>query len=704
MSVKRPRGSMFLGPGIVLGVAALLAVVVAQLPEGSGARAQPASDAFAYATATPTPPFTNIQSTVDATAEAGGSLGGGIASTVQLVYRGSRAESAPSADRNDRAFGVQPRVIFEATGESADDLGGCVDLGTQRRMAADVPEDIPDYGGTVRSKVDCTSTMGAATTPPFLGRLVLGYYANGAYAQAEDETELDVGDEPGESLTIEGWFYDPAQLRRAAIVIKDKAYELYAERYLSGSHIVGCIGLALAPPSGELWGFEHCAWPPYSKGWHHVAGVFYKDTGQMRIYLDGTAFSDLTNFGTAINNSAKPLEVGFRFDGGLGGEVDELRISDFARYAGPTYAVPTAPFTCDEHTHALWHFDESEGATVFHDACGVVDNLLVGYNGAHTEGVPEDDTPPISSVAVGTDAYAFGRDAGGSYWYRHWNGTSWEAWSGLGGVLSTSPSAVAAGADVYVFGLDAGGGLWYRRRSGGTWGDWQGLGGVVSGQVSGAATASNDLYVFGRDAGGSYWNRHWNGTIWEDWSNLGGILSSSPSAVAAGADIYVSGLDAGGGLWYQRLSGGTWGDWQPLSGVLSGQVSGAATADDDVYVFGGDAGGSYWNRHWNGTSWEAWSGLGGVLSTSPSAVAAGADVYVFGLDAGGGLWYQRRSGGTWGGWQGLGGVVSGQVSAAATADNNVYVFGRDAGGSYWYRHWNGTSWQDWSGLGGILAP
>ena len=35
---------MFLGPGIVLGVAALLAVVVAQLPEGSGAICLPSSD------------------------------------------------------------------------------------------------------------------------------------------------------------------------------------------------------------------------------------------------------------------------------------------------------------------------------------------------------------------------------------------------------------------------------------------------------------------------------------------------------------------------------------------------------------------------------------------------------------------------------------------------------------------------------------
>jgi len=134
---------MFLGHGIVLGVAAILAVVVAQLPEDSGAQAQPASDSFAYVTATPTPPFTNIQGAVDATTAVGESPRGGIASTVRYRFAPSRdavlaantpgreyntvrpvrtgpsAESPPPADRNDRAFGVQPQVIFGATGGSA---------------------------------------------------------------------------------------------------------------------------------------------------------------------------------------------------------------------------------------------------------------------------------------------------------------------------------------------------------------------------------------------------------------------------------------------------------------------------------------------------------------------------------------------------------------------------------------------------------
>jgi hypothetical protein len=207
------------------------------------------------------------------------------------------------------------------------------------------------------------------------------------YAETEDHSELDVGDESGESLTIEAWVYIQRSgmlSERLYIVNKSQSYELYANRYTT-DRTYGCIGFLLTAPSGQPGGFEHCHWPPYLLGWHHVAGVFYKETGEMRIYIDGEAFGNPSYFGPAINNSTEALEIGGGFKR-LPGAVDELRISDVARYTGETY-TPTFPFTCDEHTRALWRFDEFEGATVFHDLCGE-DNLLVGYNGAHTEGVP----------------------------------------------------------------------------------------------------------------------------------------------------------------------------------------------------------------------------------------------------------------------------------------------------------------------------
>jgi len=69
----------------------------------------------------------------------------------------------------------------------------------------------------------------------------------------------------------------------------------------------------------------------------------------------------------------------------LQGAIGEFRISNVARYTG-AFAPSLEPFTCDDATVALWHFDECTGATVFQDACGPTYELLIGQNGAHVEG------------------------------------------------------------------------------------------------------------------------------------------------------------------------------------------------------------------------------------------------------------------------------------------------------------------------------
>lgn len=223
------------------------------------------------------------------------------------------------------------------------------------------------------------------TPPSSLYGSVLRLAGTDDYAVAADSADLDVGDEAGESLTIEAWFYDPGQPRLGAIISKDQSYKLRAYRYYSGITEVSCVGFDLAPPEGQFWGFFACESPPYARGWHHVAGVFYKDSGQMRIYRDGKALGNETYFGPTINNSVESLKVGVN----LGGAVEEVRISDMTRYTGSSYNVPTSPFTCDAHTRALWHFDEAAGATTFSDGedgtgrnCGNMEDKLTGLNGA----------------------------------------------------------------------------------------------------------------------------------------------------------------------------------------------------------------------------------------------------------------------------------------------------------------------------------
>jgi hypothetical protein len=101
--------------------------------------------------------------------------------------------------------------------------------------------------------------------------------------------------------------------------------------------------------------------------------------GQLTLYLDGEADGQMGFPTSGLVDSAEPLLVGatIGYSGEWGyfpGLIDDVRISDVARYSGDSPGVPQEPFTCDAHTRALWHFDEVEGATVFQDLCGSTNN------------------------------------------------------------------------------------------------------------------------------------------------------------------------------------------------------------------------------------------------------------------------------------------------------------------------------------------
>jgi hypothetical protein len=209
---------------------------------------------------------------------------------------------------------------------------------------------------------------------PLGGTLVLDGIDD--YAETADHSELDLA---GGSFTVEAWvnFQD---LSWEGVFIKAGAYALHIEKTYSYPTWHHCMGIDY--PCGVI----HCTSSKYlSLGWHHVALVYDASAGQARAYYDGTQRCLAT---CSASNSDQPLKVGEGLTGkSLEGAVDEMRISSIARYAS-TFTPPAGPFACDGSTRALWHFDEFEGATVFHDACGATDNLLVGYNGAHTEGLP----------------------------------------------------------------------------------------------------------------------------------------------------------------------------------------------------------------------------------------------------------------------------------------------------------------------------
>jgi hypothetical protein len=123
------------------------------------------------------------------------------------------------------------------------------------------------------------------------------------------------------------------------------------------------------------------------QGWFHFAYVYNQTTNKAAFFWNGNMLGSDETF---PNPSTEPLVLQKAY------LMDEFRISNNVRYTA-SFTPATAPFECDGNTLALWHFDELEGTTVFHDACGTEDNFLTGYNGAHTEGVP---LVPLTAVTI----------------------------------------------------------------------------------------------------------------------------------------------------------------------------------------------------------------------------------------------------------------------------------------------------------------
>jgi hypothetical protein len=113
--------------------------------------------------------------------------------------------------------------------------------------------------------------------------------------------------------------------------------------------------------------------------WRHVAVTRNSTNGQLRIFVDGVM--DAQGAGptgdlsyrdgrmTSWPNSDPFLVLGAeKHDAGAeypsyNGGLDELRVSTGLRYT-TNFARPTAPFTPDAQTAALYHFDEGSGEVI----------------------------------------------------------------------------------------------------------------------------------------------------------------------------------------------------------------------------------------------------------------------------------------------------------------------------------------------------
>jgi len=79
-----------------------------------------------------------------------------------------------------------------------------------------------------------------------------------------------------------------------------------------------------------------------------------------RIYKNGT-LEDTATTGNKQDNG--PFTIGKNGFGDFDGYIDEVRVSDIARYEGSSFTEPTSEFSVDSDTIALLHFDGADGST-----------------------------------------------------------------------------------------------------------------------------------------------------------------------------------------------------------------------------------------------------------------------------------------------------------------------------------------------------
>jgi hypothetical protein len=252
-----------------------------------------------------------------------------------------------------------PMVQVKLTASSAEDIE--VNNITLRAGGTFAPEDdISSYGielyedvnnnGTIDNGVD--EFIGSAEK---FGSGAISFNGTTGFIEAPHSESLSL---EGSAMTIEGWFKTSTTSGNQIIVNKENSYEVG----INGGDLE--VAIQTDAPGGWFWSTG----PSVSTDtWYHFAVTY--DGDKTRIYLDGSReleLDDARNKGD-ITPSNNPLRIGNRISGGgsyFQGQMDDIRISNSARYTGATHTVPTSAYNTDANTVALYAFDESSGSVI----------------------------------------------------------------------------------------------------------------------------------------------------------------------------------------------------------------------------------------------------------------------------------------------------------------------------------------------------
>lgn len=188
-------------------------------------------------------------------------------------------------------------------------------------------------------------------------------------ASVPDDTRLDLNGD----FTVEAWIRPTAKAAGATgaemhlvshhdwpasrgwVLLLDKGH---VEIHVYGDENFGSKGYAAGNAIGPAY--------VVAGKWAHVAGTLRGNT--LRVYYDGV-LRDTQEIGTFFARAAYIGRLTFgraswSQDYRYEGELDDVRLSNNARYTGTTAPKPIALLPVDAATIAAWHFDETSGSTL----------------------------------------------------------------------------------------------------------------------------------------------------------------------------------------------------------------------------------------------------------------------------------------------------------------------------------------------------
>ena len=160
-----------------------------------------------------------------------------------------------------------------------------------------------------------------------------------------------------------------------------------------------------------------------SGAWHHIAATKYGNV--MTLWYDGASAATTTVSTTmdAVNGSVTWGKAGSGWTSGPAGYIDELRVSNSARYTS-SFTPTTGAFSADANTKLLLHFDD----TAMNDSSNSIGGVSVPATGTliSTAQTANDDQTKVSGVilykneegtaTLGTDLKIYFTCNGGTNW------------------------------------------------------------------------------------------------------------------------------------------------------------------------------------------------------------------------------------------------------------------------------------------------